>query len=255
MVDLEIKFTPYNFTPMSFHQAADYTAMKIAEKYTNIFVSFSGGSDSDYVCHCFHRNDIKFTPIIIKTNFNSIEMAYALHTCRKFNITPVIIDITDSEYLKIYKNNIIDEISSVGVQAVSGIIACRYAKEHDGVVIIGEHMIDNDNNNIWPGVNDWDFYNEVFVGEDYNIPFFNYTVEIAYAMIESIEQIPIDEWKWQTYEIDFRPKVSYAFPPLVLGLIHKLYNSRKYKPKTNFNIGSKEDFLNLLIPYIEKDKY
>jgi len=251
-LDLKINFTPYEFTPMSFHEAADYTAIKIAEKCNKIFLSFSGGADSDYVFHCFQRNNIEFTPIIVKTNFNKIELAYAFHTCRKFKIDPVILELNDKDYLIIYKNEIVDSICSGGIAAIPGIIACRYAKEHNGTLVIGEHMIDNDDTSIWPGVNDWDYYNEIFVGEDNNIPFFNYTVEMAWAMINSIEQLPIAEWKWQTYEIDFRPKIDYNFSNLFEDLRRNISKTRKHNPKTNTNFGSKEDFVNMLLPYVRK---
>lgn len=249
-VGLEIKFHPYNFRPMDFHDAADFTAAKIAEKHQNIFLSFSGGADSDYVFHCFQRNSINFTPIIVKTSGNAIEMAYALHTCRKFNVTPTIIDINNKEYMSIFAEDIIKKISGVGIEAIPGIVACRYAKSQNGILVIGEHMIDNDEENIWIGVNEWDYYNEIFVGDEYNIPFFNFTVEMAWAMASSIEQIPIDEWKWQTYGLDFRPKIHYTFPQLFGELRAKLSRNRKVTPKSNFIVGSKEELLTLLASYI-----
>ena len=248
-LDLEIMINPYKFTPLEFHDAANFTATKIAEEYKNIFLSFSGGADSDYVFHCFQRNNIEFTPIIVKTSGNQIEMSYALHTCRKFNVTPIIIDINNKEYMSIYAEDLIKKISGVGIEAIPGIIACQYAKSQNGILVIGEHMIDNDEENIWVGVNEWDYYNEIFVGEEYNIPFFNYTVEMAWAMINKIEQMPIDEWKWQTYGLDFRPKIHYTFPHLFNELRTKLSRSRKIKPKSNFILGSKEKVITLLESY------
>jgi len=247
-VNFELKINPYNFTTMDFHKAADFTATKIAEEYTNIFLSFSGGADSDYVFHCFQRNNVKFTPIIVKTSGNKIEMTYALHTCRKFNVTPIIIDINDSEYISIFED-LIKKINGFGIESVPGIVACRYAKSQNGILVIGEHMIDNDEENIWIGVNEWDYYNEIFVGDEYNIPFFNYTVEMTWAMASSIEQIPIDEWKWQTYGLDFRPKINYNFPYIFDQVKIKFLRIRKLTPQSKFVIGSKNDFLNTLSRY------
>ena len=171
-LNLEVSLNPYQFNKLSFHNAADYTAKLIAKKYNNLFLSLSGGADSDYVFHCLIRNNISFTPIIVETSGNAYEMKYALHACKKFNVTPIIITLTDNDFLTIFKNDIIDKLNGVGIYTVPGIVAGRYATAHNGTLIKGDHLIENDDSNhIFTGINEWDFYNEVIFGNESNILF------------------------------------------------------------------------------------
>jgi hypothetical protein len=215
----DVRLRPYPFREMSFQDAADYTAKRIYEKNKNIYVSLSGGADSEFVVRVFHRNNIPFTPIIVKTSGNFKELIWAYRVCDKLNLKPVILELNDGEYLKIFYEDVIKKIHGYGIFAVPSIYACRYAKENDGVLIIGEHMIegekkdDKDVLRIRPEMNEWDCYNEATVGYEYNIPFYLYTIEICYAMLNAIEddREPMDMWKCKLYNIDYRPKIEYGF--------------------------------------------
>ena len=240
-----VNLHPYQFASMNFSEASDYTANLIHQKYSKIFLSFSGGLDSDYVFHVFKRNNIPFEPIIVKTSGNALEMKYALHTCKKFNVTPIILTLDDLEYLSFLDSQVIEKISGHGLCAIPGIFACEYAKANSGICVIGEHMIDNDDESIFPGMNEWDFYNETFVGEEYNVPFFNYTVELTNAMIESIDSNTIDEWKHKLYNLTYRPIIDYHFDVKFQMIKYGLFKKQKQKPINHFNPGSKESLLTL----------
>ena len=247
-LDFAVTLNPNPITIMPFHAASDYTARRIYERFPRLFLSFSGGADSEYVFHCIYRNKIPFTPIIVKTSGNASELAYAFHCCKKYNIEPVVIELSDVDYIEIYKKQVIEQLSGCGLCAVPGIVACRYARDHGGVIIIGEHMIDNDDTSIWPGMNEWDFYNEVFVGEEYTIPFFYYTTDLAYAMIERIENMPIHEWKWQLYEyLAFRPVISYHFDETFTRIQKSIFMRRKSRPKYQTILGTQQTTLDLLL--------
>ena len=241
-----VNLNPYQFLPMDFNEASDYTAKLIHQKYSKLFLSFSGGLDSDYVFHVLKRNNIPFDPIIVKTSGNSIEMKYALHTCKEFNVTPIILNLNDNDYLEFLNLQVIQKISGRGLCAIPGIFACEYAKANSGICIIGEHMIDNDDQSIFPGMNEWDFYNEVFVGEDHNVPFFNYTVELTNAMIESINNDSIDEWKHKLYNLTYRPIIDYQFDAKFQITKYSLFKKQKHRPINHFNPGSKDVLLSFL---------
>jgi len=245
MSKFHVSLVPYNFTSMDFGKASDYTAQLIYEKYPNIFLSFSGGLDSDYVFHVFKRNNIPFNPIIVKTSGNSLEMKYAFHTCKKFEVTPIVIDLNDKDYLTFLETHVIKKLNGRGLCAVPGVFACEYARTQSGICVIGEHMIDNDENYIFPGMNEWDFYNEVFVGEDYNVPFFNYTLELTNAMIAEIDNMPIDEWKYKLYNLEYRPIIDYQFDTKFQLIKYGLFKKQKQKPINHFSPGSKESLLTL----------
>jgi hypothetical protein len=253
-VQFYVTLYPYYFDEMSFNEAADFTARKIYSKHKNLFLSFSGGADSDFVFHCLVRNNIPFTPIIVKTGGNMKELAYAFKTCEKFDIKPHIIDLTDAEFLKIYYNKIVKQINGRGVWAVPSIVACEYARDNDGVLLIGEHMLDTvkekESSRITPAMNEWDFYNEVLVGDNFNIPFFNYTVELFYAMVNAIrDDVSLTKFKAELYGFEERPIMSYEFPPEFHTMIKSInFGSRNSPTETqaHWSFKGKEKLLELL---------
>ena len=255
-VDLKLELNPYPFETMDFHTAANYTANLIRKTHNNIFVSLSGGADSEYTLQSFVRNDIIVTPIIVETTGNQIELVEAYRICNELNLKPTILSIDDDDYLRWY-HKIVKTISGYGIYCIPSIIACEYARDYSGVVVIGEHLIDTDkmSNKITPGANEWDFYNECFVGEEYTIPFFNYTVELAYAMINSIENIPLNVFKSSLYRTKQRDIVDYNFSDKFMAVRKVINRTRKHMPNPHVDLGSKEEFLNVLqtSSYLYKD--
>ena len=247
--DLRAKIVPYPFRRMPFHKAADYTARLIAEEHENIYIAFSGGADSDFVVRCFHRCNIPFTPIIVRTSGNSKELSFAFATCSELEIKPIVIELSDEEYLEFYFERVVKRIHGYGIYAVPSIIACEYARDNDGVLIIGEHMLDTDkhNGNIVPGVNEWDFYNECFVGEDYTIPFFLYTIELTYSMLVAIQEgISIDNFKAKLYNIKHRPIMEYEFSEKFMAIHQHASMRRKKSANPNFPLETREKLINFL---------
>jgi len=250
-----VRLRPYPFREMSFQDAADYTAKKIYEKNKKIYVALSGGADSIFVTRCFHRNNIPFEVIIVKTSGNSKELQYAFSLCKKLNIEPIVLNLDNSEYLSIYYEEVIKKILGYGIYSVPSIHACRYARDNDGVLIIGEHMIEGEKPDedgeirLRPMMNEWDSYNECFVGEQYTIPFFMYTLEIAYAMIDAIydDKEPVDMWKCKLYGIDYRPILGYEFDKEFRELARKISMSSGVKSaKSGHSFGKRADLIEFL---------
>jgi hypothetical protein len=117
------------------------------------------------------------------------------------------------------------------------------------VLVIGEHLIDTDKlkNNITPGANEWDFYNECFVGEQYNIPFFNYTVELTHAMISAIGDTTLNVFKADLYGTELRPIIDYKFSDNFKYVKNQISRFRKHYPNFHVDLGSKQEFLDTLV--------
>jgi hypothetical protein len=251
--DYQLLVRPYPFKEMAFQEAADHTAKLIYEKHKNIHVALSGGADSDFVLRCFHRNDIPVKPIIVKTSGNSEEMAYAFKSCDELNIVPIVLVLSDEQYLKMYFDYVMKKIHGYGIFAIPSVYACEYAKTNDGVLVIGEHLLegekpdDNGVLTIRPASNEWDFYNECFVGDEYNIPFFMYTIELIHAMTKAIHKHdPIAKFKCDLYGVEQRPIMSYQFSKDFMYAASKINMSRMKTAKPSFSLGTREEFLQFL---------
>lgn len=253
-LSFHVRLRPYPFREMNFQDAADYTTKRIYEKHKKIYIALSGGADSEFVVRCFHRNKIPFQVIIVKTSGNFKELIYAYKLCDELDIIPIIINLKDADYLRIYFEDVVKKIHGYGIYAIPGIVACRYAKDNDGVLIIGEHMIEGEKPDqdgtvrIRPAMNEWDTYNECFVGEEYNIPFFLYTLELTYAMLNAIydDKEPIDIWKCSLYGVELRPIMEYEFSKEFKDGLEKIFNMRKKKAIPNHSFGNRGELMEIL---------
>jgi hypothetical protein len=185
-----------------------------------LYIPFSGGMDSEYVLKTMqHLNP---TPIIVDTPGNKIESSYAFHYCRHNNITPVVIEKDEKEIINIYYEDIFSKLNGVGVYSVAALVASRYANDNGGVAIIGEHAYD--------GVSEWDFYNDVLIGEESSIYFFMWTPELVKAMMNEYDGDDHQEFKHRLYQIPFRPKIMFAHSQNFNDVFAAIMKKRKAKP-------------------------
>ena len=63
----KVNIAPYKFNVMTINSAAKYTAELLYDKHKKIFVSYSGGLDSEFVLKSFIENNIPVTPVIVLT--------------------------------------------------------------------------------------------------------------------------------------------------------------------------------------------
>jgi hypothetical protein len=87
-------------TLINFDQACDQVAVEIYDRYKNLYLALSGGSDSEHIATCLARNNIPFTPVIldyvnIKGQDQKYEQWYALQWCKQHQIEPKIIELGD----------------------------------------------------------------------------------------------------------------------------------------------------------------
>jgi hypothetical protein len=137
-----------------------------------LYIPLSGGMDSEFVFDSLKH--LYPTPIIVDTPGNKIESAYAFHYCRKNDLKPLVIEMTEKQMLHIYFNDIFTRLNGYGHNSVAALIATRYAENNGGVAVIGEHGYDD--------VNEWDFYNDALISEDASIYFYMWTPELVRAM-------------------------------------------------------------------------
>jgi hypothetical protein len=232
---------------LSFNEASRQVVNKIASLNKEIYVGLSGGMDSEYVAKVFIEERVPFKTVIIDTPGNQLELAYAYHFCRNNNIDPIVLKKTEADMLKCYYNDVLIKISGYGHNAIATYMAAKYAEDQGGIFVMAEHLIDDqDDGSILVGANEWDFYNDVLIGEHNTHYFFNYTPEIAYSMIKAIGQDDAQEYKHRLFDIPFRPKITYQYSRNYVDALHKLRKVKWVTHNPNFSFGKKEQFLALM---------
>lgn len=229
-LDFKAQFDFSNASHIPFHYISKSTAFNIASKHKNIFIGLSGGMDSEYVCKTFIEIGQSFTPVIVDTPANQLEVSYAYHFCRKHDIEPVIIKKTEKELFELFFENVFNKLNGYGKNSIAALLVGNYAKENNGCFVRGEQCIENG----YYGVNEWDFYNEVLIENDPTILFFLHNPEIAYSMIKEYDFGSEQEFKHRLYEIPFRPKLSWLYSPYIERMFDVIFKNRTIKPKAKY---------------------
>jgi hypothetical protein len=229
---------------LNFKRASDITAYKIYSLGLDLYVGLSGGLDSEYVAKTFLNCGIPFKTVIVDTPGNQLELSYAYHFCRKYNIEPIILKKTEADMLTCYYRDIMGRLCGYGYNSVATYMVGKYADEMGGIYVMGEHLIDDqDDGSILIGANEWDFYNDALIGVHNTHYFFDYTPEIVYSMVKSIDCNDAQEFKTKLYDLPFRPKLKYQYSQAYEIALKQLRREKWIKHKPNFSFGKPEDFL------------
>jgi hypothetical protein len=241
----------YPFQEMSFQAAADYTCLEIAKDYDNFFLAFSGGMDSDFVLRCFHRNKIHIKPVIVACG-NEIENEYAYRLCDELKISPIIIKVTEEEFLYFYREHIYEKFNGVGYNSTHVLIASQFVQNEGGTLITGNHFIGDGDDMICDRIylmsNEWDFYTAYCFPGSRNIDFFLYTPEIAYAIMPN-ENITWNKHKEKIYEIQYRDKMRPVYTDETVAEIKRMARNRAVPLKRTGEVWSKQNFINTFNKY------
>ena len=235
--DFTITTTPYSAENLSFDAAADYTARLIAERYTGIYVAYSGGLDSEYVMKVLQRNGIPFTTVCFINPFCTAESDYARYYCKQNGLSPIWIESTPDQMLVVA----LLFIKRHGIKIFpSGFSAFAIDRQlDDAVILTGTCHPLND-----PDPAPFQFLMNEFLPPNLFknswIPFFNYTVEMLSASINDVEQeLDTQEAKSVLYGLPYRPKITSSANPIIslekhsekLIKLAALYSSIGEEPK------------------------
>jgi len=229
---VELSFTP--FMPSdNFKQAAVNVSKSLSD---HVFLAFSGGVDSEFVFKLFCEQNVNFTPIIVIAG-DSLETQRAISLCQKHDKTPVILRLTEKEYLDVFIEKIYKRYNGIGLYAVPQIIASEYA---NGNVVFAEHCIGDDGTVEFA---EWDFYAK-------GIPFFLYNMDILYHVMKGYVKYD-DSYKFKCtlFDIQHRHKQRLNLSRNALMLYHKLLDKRIYTPSYSINLN-KPSFLEQIEKYV-----
>ena len=221
---MKIHITPYEFEDVDFITASKNAANEL-KKYDKLYLSLSGGADSEFVCRVLHSQKVNFETIVVVTPFNANELKWAAKICSDLNIKPRIVEISEGKFLKLYRDKIY-KFRGNGVSVICPYLCDEIARENNGKLITGVNIIGGDRKgSVFPGVYEGDFYSELFFGNDLDIPFHLYSLEIVNATIKAIQQ-NVDEahFKSNLYGTEYRLKNNYEYSTVFLHFLIQLRN-------------------------------
>ena len=256
-VDLSFIINPYRFKTMTFDEATDFTCQQLSDLNKQIFVSFSGGYDSEYALRSLHRNSITATPIIVKCG-QTDELKYAYETCKQLRLEPIILEINENHFLDFFEEHVINKFDSIGYNSVYNMIAADYISKIDNSILVsGNHFLTSDgidlieDTEIFLGY-DWDFYVDCFLEKKVNINFFMYNLEIVYSIIPDNTSTGMTwaMFKHEKFKLKIRNKMRYRYTDETQKKINGLIRTIQYPNKKIKVAWSKNKFYE----YFEKHK-
>jgi hypothetical protein len=226
--DFDIFIDIKNYRKISFENAAEEICNELYSINKNIYISLSGGVDSEYVFKKFYSLGIPVTPVIVVSKYYEKETSIALNLCNSYNIKPHIINVTDYDIFSIFYKKIYKEINGSGIYAIPSFLVAEYAANNGGICIYGEHLLGDLDNKVTIELNEWDFYTNTSYSNTYN--FFLYTPEIVYSMIKSINNENCQSFKCNLFMIPYRDKIRPDLSETLKKYFNNLIINRLYYP-------------------------
>ena len=282
-LDFYAKIKKSNFEKVSFDTAAINVAKELQNLNKKIFVSFSGGYDSEFVVRKLHFLKIEFTPIIVHLETHSSEREYAYKTLRELNIKAKILKLSNYEYFNLYANFIHKKFNSFESSPIP-IFLMSYVNDENGILIDGTgiggmnclplHIINsttgpkefenriidqiNKNNINYNFVSEQRYYLREqesywpYLYPDSFYIFFMQNPQIVVSMLDSIS--PSDktwnDYKERIFQLTWRPKLREVFFEKenfnYSKTIKQIDSLRKYKPNHVVFFGNKQQLRNLI---------
>lgn len=242
-----------NFILMDKRSAVDHTVSNIIKRYDNLYLSLSGGLDSEFAAQSLYERGIKFTPVIVDFELNCAETWNAYYWCYEHKIIPDII--------KISMNEIVEKFSEISlnknVPFVSSIdfIVEQYVSERDGHLIhscaepFNRKSVFTDKLNTTVAHKlefcSFDFAIDEVFPEKHPCGFLTYTPELLFSLINEFDyskpaQVSMSEF----YGIRPRPKLHFLFNVgLHPHILHEALRINTMIRIDSIILGDKTEFL------------
>jgi len=255
-----VNLTPARFafqvnTPASneldFQSACDIAAQMLYQEWSSrpLYLSLSGGLDSELIANTFVRNHISFTPVILQVgNLNALESWYAEYWCQQHNITPLIKTVTIAEYEDIVKKYLLIIRNTHQTGIVSNLYLADEIQVLGGYYIHGVGDINQAQDKFY--CNTVDFALDIFKSGQHPTGFFMYTAELALAYIKMFDSTVNEQYnKLKFYNVSPRPKIDWVAQVMSSSqrLCHILNFWLTHTPNSQPHwFGNKQDVINVL---------
>jgi NH3-dependent NAD+ synthetase len=242
----------------NFEEAADYNAQLLYEDWGDkpLFVSLSGGLDSELCARILLKNKIPFTPIILNlADTNKDESWFAEYWCYKNNVTPIKINFSIDDIRSKLFIPYLPEMHKMSYQfgTLINLFVADYAEHQGGHSISGVGDINFDFESQQFYCDYIDFTVDLHRPKKHPTGFFMYTPEIALSYIHQFDLTLGEQYnKLNFYNVGARTKTDYLpnFRVVNPACTIILEQRAKYipgKPQPHW-YGSKQNLIDILQP-------
>jgi hypothetical protein len=232
--------------------SVDDAINQLLKKNKKIFISLSGGVDSEFPASCFQKRDIDFVPIIVDLGANKNELWNAYKWCYENKKKPFVLNLTQNDAVKVFTH--ISQTKKIPFYCSIDILVLEYVLKQDGLLITGNENLLN-KSYIFQKENfeklsknltshNYAFLSETLGGES-AIGFLSCTPDLLYNFLSEVDyekpsEIAIAEY----FEIQPRQRLNAhdnlrSFP--LLWELKKMLDGEK--TVSHFDFGDKDSFL------------
>jgi hypothetical protein len=241
LCEFDVTITPYYFKEGTFLDNSKLVAKELSENYENLYLCYSGGSDSEYILKIFLDTRLPIIPVIIDTPYNIKETKIAFEFCKNAKVKPEVMSYTKNEIVDL----MLKKVKSLGLFTLLGavpLIICDHVNKLNGSLITGSKEVFSYAPPIIPNVSyaiefaEFDYYLDSY---DNRHPsgFFGYDLALFYSMLKDIRyDIPIQQAKCELYGISMRDKIYWDkefYTILVENIPQGIKNYYRYADKDN----------------------
>ncbi len=131
-----VDYSPVSRPPQSFFtEVRQSVQLAYDARQAPMYICYSGGLDSEFVLHAFCEQKIPFTPVILKTQYNHHDIAYAIRFCENRNLRYQLIDLDFDHFVT--SGKMLDICLDAKTGPGNAVLLWLYT-QIDGSVITGE---------------------------------------------------------------------------------------------------------------------
>lgn len=197
---------------LDFQSACDFTAQTLYQEWGSrpLYLSLSGGLDSEVIAATFVRNHIPFIPIILRVgDLNAAESWYAEYWCHQHSIDPMIKTLNIANYENVVKKYLLVLRDTHQTGIVANLYLADEIQALGGYYVNGVGDINQDQDQFYCNI--VDFALDVFRPGQHPTGFFMYTAELVLAYIKMFDITVNEQYnKLKFYNVSPRPKIDWA---------------------------------------------
>lgn len=201
------------FSPKTFAEESRNVCLDLYDKYgDNLYLSFSGGSDSLYIANLFLELKLPVKLVIVSCPYNQLDIQPAFQYCKDKSIEPIVLEY-GTEYLQLVKDKIYNRglMSAIGL---TPLLVYEQVKNVGGKVISGQgEPLPITNRGGSTSIDkiiqlyEFEFYMDVYAADEQPPPFYCYNQSIFYSYMKEIDNsLDLQQAKCKLYNLEYKPK-------------------------------------------------